>query len=145
MANLEETKAALDADELRYGQALAVRLGETSDGYHVARLCSRVAAAEAGATLAPEIREILRDVAGGVTGPDLRGRAAAAIIKRDLCPRCADTGHELLDTGGRGVAWGTCHRCATPPPPAAAPSSAPSSDATRGGGRDPRLCGARDP
>jgi hypothetical protein len=65
--------------------------------------------------LPPEIREILRDVAAGVTGPDLRGRAAAAIVARGLCPRCADTGQELLDTGGApGVAWGTCHGCAAP-------------------------------
>jgi hypothetical protein len=62
-----------------------------------------------------EVREILRDVAHGVHGPDLSGRAAAAIVRRDLCPRCANTGHELLATPGT-LAWGRCHGCATPPP-----------------------------
>jgi hypothetical protein len=39
-----------------------------------------------------EIRAILRDVAHGIHGFDLSGRAAAAIVRRDLCPRCAGTG-----------------------------------------------------
>ena len=64
------------------------------------------------AALPPEIREILRDVAAGVSGPDLRGRCAAAIVARDLCPRCAGTGMELLDIPGT-VAWGVCHGCAS--------------------------------
>lgn len=62
-------------------------------------------------TLPAEIREILRDVANGVFGRDLSGRAAAAIVKRDLCPRCADTGMELLDAPG-ALMWGMCHGCA---------------------------------
>jgi hypothetical protein len=66
--------------------------------------------------LPPEIREILRDVAHGVTGACVRERAAAAIVRRDLCPRCAGTGQELLDTGPGGPAvWGTCHGCSAPP------------------------------
>jgi hypothetical protein len=50
-------------------------------------------AREAGRSDLPdEIRAILRDVAHGVHGSDLSGRAAAAIVRRDLCPRCAGTG-----------------------------------------------------
>jgi hypothetical protein len=65
--------------------------------------------------LPPEIREILRDAAKGVSGVCIRERAAAAIVARDLCPRCAGTGMELLDTGPGGpAAWGTCHGCRAP-------------------------------
>jgi hypothetical protein len=64
-----------------------------------------------------EIREILRDVAHGVHGPMVSGMAAASIVKRDLCPRCAGTGHELLDAPGT-LMWGTCHGCNPPASPA---------------------------
>jgi hypothetical protein len=69
----------------------------------------------AGTGLPPEIREILRDAKDGTTGVCIRERAAAAIVARDLCPRCAGTGMELLDTGPGGpAAWGTCHGCRAP-------------------------------
>jgi hypothetical protein len=55
--------------------------------------------------LPDEIRAILRDVAHDVHGADLSGRAAAAIVSRDLCPRCAGTG------------------CDTPPPRAPSPDA----------------------
>jgi hypothetical protein len=90
---------------------------------------------ETPAALPPEILEILRDAKDGTTGVCIRERAAAAIVARDLCPRCAGTGQELLDTGPGGLAaWGTCHGCRPPDaasPGRASPSSRPPSEVTR--------------
>lgn len=63
--------------------------------------------------LPPEIVELLRDVASGPCMPDLRGRAGAALVRRDLvgaCSRCGGSGYERIGDGSVN-AWGACEVC----------------------------------
>lgn len=81
----------------------------------VERLTRELAASRAASPgdLAPEIVEILRDVASGPCTPDLRGRAGAALVRRDLvegCARCGGSGYERIGDGSVN-AWGACEAC----------------------------------
>jgi hypothetical protein len=87
-------------------------------------------AGESAFPLPPEIVEILRDVAAGHSTPDVRGRAGAALVSRDLvtsCQRCGGAGYERIGDGSVN-AWGVCGWDA-------APASPPRDPAAPGDGR----------
>lgn len=74
---------------------------------------AREGALREAAGLPPEIVELLRDVASGPCTPDLRGRAGAALVRRDLvgsCSRCGGSGYERIGDGSVN-AWGACEVC----------------------------------